>query len=410
MRRKIMTAFMCAMMTMSVIPVYADDTMTLKDANAVQEETTQATTEEKSKDTTSEVRKKTSKPEKTSKKKTSSSKTKQSKKDKKDATKEKDQEENQVVPMPTTVISKSSSDAINLRISKKESKLSKLEDQKAKLYKKIRLENKKEKTLKAFYKKYTVNSKAEIAFSGQEITPAIKVSKKDEALRDDLYQMADLLKDKQLKKIASKYVFGINHPDFEILLDKNDTISLNQYLKDEKILPIKPMKQKVKALNRKIKKVKKEIAIEEQTRYFNPNNVGELSHITVDDAKHMLKGTALYPDARAYVKAEKKYHVNAVFLMGIAAHESAWGTSRRAREDNNLTGYGVTSDHAKGINKSTKEAGLLATAQTLHEKYLTPGGSYYAGTSAKAVNEHYCVGGEWAAAVVNDAYQLMNQL
>ena len=26
------------------------------------------------------------------------------------------------------------------------------------------------------------------------------------------------------------------------------------------------------------------------------------------------------------------------------------------------------------------------------------------------VNKHYCVGGEWAAAVVNDAYQLMNQL
>ncbi len=72
------------------------------------------------------------------------------------------------------------------------------------------------------------------------------------------------------------------------------------------------------------------------------------------------------------------------------------GTSRRAREDNNLTGYGVTSDHAKGIIKSTKEAGLLATAETLHEKYLTPGGSYYVGTSAAAVNKHYCVGGEWA--------------
>ncbi len=117
----------------------------------------------------------------------------------------------------------------------------------------------------------------------------------------------------------------------------------------------------------------------------------------------------MYNDAKAYVKAEEKYHVNAVFLMGIAAHESAWGTSRRAREDNNLTGYGVTSDHAKGINKSTKEAGLQLT-ETLHEKYLTSGGSYYVGTSAAAVNKHYCVGGEWAAAVVNNAYQLMNQL
>ena len=170
------------------------------------------------------------------------------------------------------------------------------------------------------------------------------------------------------------------------------------------------MKAQIKLLNKKIKAVKKEIAKESTTRYFNPNDVSALSHITVDDAKQMLSGTALYTEAKAYVKAEEKYHVNAVFLMGIAAHESAWGTSRRAREDNNLTGYGVTSDSAKGINKATKEEGLLTTAKTLHERYLTPGGSYYSGTSAEAVNKKYCVGGEWAASVVNDAYQLMNRL
>lgn len=238
----------------------------------------------------------------------------------------------------------------------------------------------------------------------------MKISKKDEQLREDLYELADLFGDENLRTIASKYVFGINHPDFETLLDKNETIQLDQYLKNEQILPIKPMEEKVQTIKKQIKKFKGEIKKEEQTRYFNPNDVSALSHITVSDAKHILEGTALYDDAKAYVKAEEKYHVNAVFLMGIAAHESAWGTSRRAREDNNLTGYGVTSDHAKGINKSTKEAGLLATAETLHEKYLTSGGSYYVGTSAAAVNKHYCVGGEWAAAVVKNAYLLMNRL
>ena len=238
----------------------------------------------------------------------------------------------------------------------------------------------------------------------------MKISKKDEQLREDLYELADLFGDENLRTIASKYVFGINHPDFETLLDKNETIQLDQYLKNEQILLIKPMEEKVQTIKKQIKKFKGEIKKEEQTRYFNPNDVSALSHITVSDAKHILEGTALYDDAKAYVKAEEKYHVNAVFLMGIAAHESAWGTSRRAREDNNLTGYGVTSDHAKGINKSTKEAGLLATAETLHEKYLTPSGSYYVGTSAAAVNKHYCVGGEWAAAVVKNAYLLMNRL
>ena len=352
MRRRVMTAFMCAIMTMSVIPVNADDTQVAK-AQQEMESTvkTETTTEMSTQSTTKTEKKKTSR--------------------------------------------------------KKKAKITKKKISKDKNGKKSDNE---EKTLKTFYEKYTANSKAEIALFGQEITPAMKISKKDEAMRDDLYELADLFGDKQLKTIAGKYVFGINHPDFETLLDKNDNFNLNQYLKNEKILPVKPMQQKIVTINKKIKQLKKDISKENQTRYFNPNNVSLLSHITVDDAKQMLKGTALYADAKAYVKAEEKYHVNAVFLMGIAAHESAWGTSRRAREDNNLTGYGVTSDSAKGINKATKEEGLLTTAKTLHEKYLTAGGSYYAGTSAEDVNKHYCVGGEWAAAVVNDAYQLMNQL
>ena len=365
MRRKIMTAFVCAIMTISVIPVYADDTQTDQAVTTEVSTETAATVQETKRTQSKEQQKKKT----TSKKHTKTKKIKSKKK-----------EENKVIPMPTQVISKSSSDTIEGRIKDKQAKVKRLKKQ------------------------------AEIALYGQEITPSMKISKKDEQLREDLYELADLFGDENLRTIASKYVFGINHPDFETLLDKNETIQLDQYLKNEQILPIKPMEEKVQTIKKQIKKFKGEIKKEEQTRYFNPNDVSALSHITVSDAKHILEGTALYDDAKAYVKAEEKYHVNAVFLMGIAAHESAWGTSRRAREDNNLTGYGVTSDHAKGINKSTKEAGLLATAETLHEKYLTSGGSYYVGTSAAAVNKHYCVGGEWAAAVVKNAYLLMNRL
>lgn len=396
MRRKIMTAFVCAIMTISVIPVYADDTQTDQAVTTEVSTETAATVQE----TKRTQRKEQQKKKTTSKKYTKTKKVKSKKK----------AETNKVVPMPTQVISKSSSDTIEGRIKDKQAKVKQLKKQKAKIQEEIRLEQQKFQSINEFYKKYTANSKAEIALYGQEITPSMKISKKDEQLREDLYELADLFGDENLRTIASEYVFGINHPDFETLLDKNETIQLDQYLKNEQILPIKPMEEKVQTIKKQIKKFKEEIKKEEQTRYFNPNDVSALSHITVADAKQMLEGTALYENAKSYVKAEEKYHVNAVFLMGIAAHESAWGTSRRAREDNNLTGYGVTSDHAKGINKSTKEAGLLATAETLHEKYLTPGGSYYVGTSATAVNKHYCVGGEWAAAVVKNAYLLMNHL
>ncbi|MBD9250505.1 MAG: hypothetical protein EGS01_07675, partial [Cronobacter sakazakii] len=38
-----------------------------------------------------------------------------------------------------------------------------------------------------------------------------------------------------------------------------------------------------------------------------------------------------------------RHHLH-VRVTAIAVHESAWGTSRRAQEDHNLTGYGVYSD------------------------------------------------------------------
>ena len=265
MRHKIMTAFVCAIMTISVIPVYADDTQTDQAVTTeVSTETAATVQETKRTQSKEQLKKKT-----TSKKHTKTKKTKLKKK-----------EENKVIPMPTQVISKSSSDTIEGRIKDKQAKVKQLKKQKAKIEEEIRLEQQKAQSINEFYKKYTANSKAEIALYGQEITPSMKISKKDEQLREDLYELADLFGDENLRTIASKYVFGINHPDFETLLDKNETIQLDQYLKNEQILPIKPMEEKVQTIKKQIKKFKGEIKKEEQTRYFNPNDVSALSHIT----------------------------------------------------------------------------------------------------------------------------------
>ena len=108
MRRKIMTAFVCAIMTISVIPVYADDT-----------QTDQAVTTEVSTETAATVQetKRTQSKEQLKKKTTSKKHTK---------TKLKKKEENKVIPMPTQVISKSSSDTIEGRIKDKQAKVKQL--------------------------------------------------------------------------------------------------------------------------------------------------------------------------------------------------------------------------------------------------------------------------------------------
>ena len=89
MRHKIMTAFVCAIMTISVIPVYADDTQTDQAVTTeVSTETAATVQETKRTQSKEQLKKKT-----TSKKHTKTKKTKLKKK-----------EENKVIPMPTQVI------------------------------------------------------------------------------------------------------------------------------------------------------------------------------------------------------------------------------------------------------------------------------------------------------------------
>ena len=139
MRRKIMTAFVCAIMTISVIPVYADDTQTDQAVTTeVSTETAATVQETKRTQSKEQLKKKT-----TSKKHTKTKKTKLKKK-----------EENKVIPMPTQVISKSSSDTIEGRIKDKQAKVKQLKKQKAKIEEEIRLEQQKARSINEFYKKY----------------------------------------------------------------------------------------------------------------------------------------------------------------------------------------------------------------------------------------------------------------
>ena len=72
----------------------------------------------------------------------------------------------------------------------------------------------------------------------------------------------------------------------------------------------------IKNKDQEIQKLKKQIKEEKKTRFFDPKNVNSISNITVDDAKKMLSGTQLYPEAEAFVKAERIHHVKCSLFNG----------------------------------------------------------------------------------------------
>ena len=143
---------------------------------------------------------------------------------------------------------------------------------------------------------------------------------------------------------------------------------------------------------------------------FNPYDLTVKSYATVPQMRKMLKGSEMVTLAPVFVKAEHKYGVNAVGLASVAALESAWGTSRRAREDHNLTGFGVSSDDAEGINASGDQENIMRTARWLAKSYLAQDGVYHLGNGLPEINRHYSASYEWAWKVEHCAHRMFEKL
>lgn len=199
-----------------------------------------------------------------------------------------------------------------------------------------------------------------------------------------------------------------------------DTNAVKKILKEKKIDErIKALKVERLKLNQNIdmeKQVLSQMKIDLQELnaldgvVFNPNDVTEVSNISVKQMRQILQDTDLQEFAPVYVRIEKELHINAIAICALSALESGWGTSKRAKEDHNYTGFGVYSDEAEGINAASGEENLLMTAKHIREKYLTKGAVYDNGPSLVGINTMYCVGDTWAYKITDIGYRLMAKL
>lgn len=135
------------------------------------------------------------------------------------------------------------------------------------------------------------------------------------------------------------------------------------------------------------------------------------SNVTAEEINKMLEGTALYGLGEAFVKAEKEYNVNALYMMGLACVESAWGTSNFAVNRNNLYGWNaVDSNPNKATSFKSKEDATLYVAKKLQQNYLTQDGAYFEGYSARSIDVHYCTDKQHADKIVNTVNELVKKL
>lgn len=212
------------------------------------------------------------------------------------------------------------------------------------------------------------------------------------------------MKNKTLKVMLATTVIGTmlyttSNVNAESVMVKNNDVkqvTLNEIV-EANIAEVKQQefnreKQRLENLE-KIEQINQDNVRKENVGY-DADNVGIVSNITAVELEKVLQGFrngSLADLAPALVKAEHDYKVNVFFLTSLIAHESDWGESARAINQNNLGGYEVYTPDAEGANFSSREASVNSIAKLLRNNYLNPNGPNFHGTSIEDVNTDYCL-------------------
>jgi len=120
---------------------------------------------------------------------------------------------------------------------------------------------------------------------------------------------------------------------------------------------------------------------------------------------------------------EKQYNINGLFVAAVGIHESAWGTSKIARDKNNLFGYGAydSNPYNGAYDFSSYSECIDLIARVFVKYYLNPkgtsiyggekaAGTYYNGATLTGINTKYATDKNWANGVYNHMKYLYNKL
>jgi beta-N-acetylglucosaminidase len=128
-------------------------------------------------------------------------------------------------------------------------------------------------------------------------------------------------------------------------------------------------------------------------------------------------------NAEYFYYIEKQYNINGVFIAAVGIHESAWGTSKIAKDKNNLFGYGAydSNPYNGAYSFSDYSESIDLISRVFVKYYINPQGTsiyggetavgtYYNGATLSGINTRYATDKNWANSVYNYMKYLYNKL
>lgn len=129
---------------------------------------------------------------------------------------------------------------------------------------------------------------------------------------------------------------------------------------------------------------------------LNFTGINEKSNISLGQLQFLLKDTKLSGIEQAVLDIEEMYSVNAFFTIAVAKLESASGTSKIARNKNNLFGLNAIDGDAyrSAYTFDTPSDSVYYFGKNLERRYFSVGAH-----SISAINKIYCTSKTWGGEI-----------
>ena len=154
---------------------------------------------------------------------------------------------------------------------------------------------------------------------------------------------------------------------------------------------------------------------------FQFSNLKSRSNYTAADINRLysLMGandSKLAGKGATFKAAERRYGVNALYLVAHSALESAWGRSKIAKDKNNF--FGIAAYDSTPYTSATKfddvDSGILGAARWIDRNYLSntgyPANGAYLGNKARGMNVNYATAPYWGESIASIMFSANEKL
>lgn len=141
-------------------------------------------------------------------------------------------------------------------------------------------------------------------------------------------------------------------------------------------------------------------------QYMNLRKVSNITQAEMEQFLVNVKGTTiknnnLYKAIPVFLDMQKRYGINAQFMLAHAIVETGWGSSKISQYKNNFFGYQAYDKCAMScaLYFPTGNDGVQYYADAIYRKYLRAGAIYNNGPSAAGMNVKYASDKSWATSI-----------